>query len=332
MKVSILIPVRNGAQFLSECIDSILSQTYKNWEVIIVNDHSEDNTLEILKNYALDHSKITVVNNQGKGIIPALQLAYSLSSGEFITRMDADDIMMPNKIDLMVSELQKRGIGFVAVGLVKYFSEEGIGEGYFYYQEWLNTLTTQGNNFDEIYRECVVPSPGWMMHNSDFEKLGGFDSKLYPEDYDLAFRMFSVGMKIASIPTIIHLWRDYPTRTSRTDINYSDNFFLPLKMKYFFELHRDVSRPLEVWGAGNKGKEMARHLLELGVEFDWATNNVNKIGKEIYGKVLISDKDIFNQESPQILVAIRNRKASSDIKKLFNSRGLEPNSDYFFMS
>ena len=276
MKVSILIPVRNGEQFLEECLVSILNQSFENWELIVVNDHSTDKTEEVLKEYALKDNRICCYNNTGKGIIAALQLAYSKSSGELVTRMDADDIMAPHKIESMVNRLIERGKGYVAVGLIEYFAENGVGEGYFYYQEWLNGLTLRGNNFDEIYKECVIPSPCWMMHRVDFEIIGCFDSEIYPEDYDLVFRMFKHGLKIASVNQVIHHWRDYSTRTSRTDPHYSDNFFLPLKMKYFFEIHHDAKRPLVIWGAGKKAKELAQKLIENNVEFDWATNNLNK--------------------------------------------------------
>ena len=332
MKVSILIPVRNGEQFLKECLDSIVGQTYANWELIIVNDNSLDSTEDILKEYQSQDSRISYYTAKGKGIIDALKLAYSKSSGELITRMDADDIMLPEKLELMVQKLQESGKGNVAVGLVEYFAENGVGEGYTKYQDWLNQLTLAEKNFNEIYRECVIPSPSWMIYREDFEKIGAFNSDIYPEDYELTFRMYKYGLKVASIPKMIHKWRDYSTRTSRTDPHYSDNFFLPLKMKYFIELHRDSNRPLEVWGAGNKGKELAKYLINKGIEFEWACNNPNKIGKDIYGKILISDKEIFNRENPQILIAIRNDKATGQIKKVFDSKNLTPNLDYFLLS
>ena len=332
MKVSILIPVRNGEQFLNECVDSIIGQTFRDWELILINDHSSDNTEQILKEYANQDSRISFCNNSGKGIINALQTAYSSSSGDLITRMDADDIMISNKLELMAAKLQETGNGFVAVGLVEYFSENGVGEGYFRYQEWLNKLTLSENSFLEIYRECVIPSPSWMMYRDDFEELGAFNSEIYPEDYELCFRMYKHGIRVASIPKLIHRWRDYVTRTSRTDPNYSDNFFLPLKMNYFIELDYDVTRPLVLWGAGKKAKEVAKYLIEKDIEFYWATNNPNKIGKEIYGKIMISDKEIFSNQNPQILIAIRNEAASAEIKKALNSKNLTPNFDYFFLS
>ena len=332
LKISILIPVRNGAQFLKECLDSIIGQTYTNWELIIVNDNSTDSTEQILQDYQRQDSRIQYYTNTGIGIIEALKLAYIKSSGQLITRMDADDIMFPTKIELMALKLKETGKGFVAVGLVEYFPKDGVGEGYLNYQEWLNKLTLAENNFDELYRECVIPSPSWMMYRDDFEKIGMFDSEMYPEDYELCFRMYKFGLKIASIPQVIHRWRDYSTRTSRTDDNYADNFFLKLKMHYFLKEHHKVGRPLLIWGAGNKAKELAQYLINKQIEFSWATNNSKKIGKDIYGKILITDKAIFELDNPQLLVAIRHKETSSEIKKVLDSKNLAPNLDYFFLS
>ena len=317
---------------MKECLDSIVNQSYPHWEVIVVNDHSVDNTVSLLETYSHQESRIRFFHNKGKGIVKALQLAYSQCGGELITRMDADDLMKPDKISLMVAQLIQKGKGYVGVGLVEYFAEEGVGEGYFYYQEWLNTLTTNGTNFEEIYKECVIPSPSWMMFKEDFEKIGRFDSEIYPEDYELAFRMMKHDLKIASIPQVIHLWRDYSSRTSRTDPHYSDNFFLNLKMKYFFELHRDSQRKLTIWGAGRKGKELAAFIIKLNCEFSWVTNNPNKIGRYIYGKQLESDEELDLNQPPQILIAIRNKGAQKEIKEALDSRNLAPNFDYFFLS
>ena len=117
-----------------------------------------------------------------------LKFAYSKSKGNYITRMDSDDIMVPEKLELMVNALQKSGDGHIALGQVSYFSKDGISDGYYSYEKWLNKLTRAGSNYSEIYKECVIPSPCWMVSRKDFDLCGGFNSDIYPEDYDLAFR------------------------------------------------------------------------------------------------------------------------------------------------
>ena len=95
--ISILVPFKNTSLFLTECLESIFNQTYSNWELIIVDDNSTDNSLSIVRSYAENDSRIKLFKNKGSGIIDALQLAYSKSEGALITRMDSDDIMMENK-------------------------------------------------------------------------------------------------------------------------------------------------------------------------------------------------------------------------------------------
>jgi len=136
--ISIVMPAKNTAVFLAECVDSILSQTYTNWELLVVDDNSTDVTFSVLEDYQKQDKRIQVFKNTGSGIIDALRLAYSKSNGDFITRMDADDVMAPLKLETMLTALQKAGTGFLATGLVSYFCDGEIGGGFKKYEEWLN--------------------------------------------------------------------------------------------------------------------------------------------------------------------------------------------------
>ena len=147
--VSILIPFKNTASFLDECMNSILNQTYKNWELIIVDDHSSDSSYNIVNNFVENDKRIKLFKNPGNGIIDALQFAFSKSFGDLITRMDSDDMMRPEKMETLATNLLKYGTHHVAIGLVNYFSEEGIKSGYKRYEVWLNTLTKKGTNYAE---------------------------------------------------------------------------------------------------------------------------------------------------------------------------------------
>ena len=105
--VSVIMPVKNAMPYLSACLDSILNQTFKDWELIAVNDGSDDDSEETLLAYARSDSRICVYNNSGTGIIPALQLAYKKSSGNYIHRMDADDLMLPEKLQSLLDLLKE---------------------------------------------------------------------------------------------------------------------------------------------------------------------------------------------------------------------------------
>jgi glycosyltransferase involved in cell wall biosynthesis len=327
MLISILMPVKNTAPYLSDCLDSILDQTETDWELIAIDDHSTDESGEILRKYAERDERIKTFPNEGKGIIPALQLALSESDGDLVTRMDSDDLMDPEKLAAMKADLVEAEKGHVALGLVEYFSDEPLGTGFQRYEKWLNGLTLKGENFTELYRECVIPSPCWMVYREDLDACGGFEPNRYPEDYDLCFRFYEAGLKPLPSNQVLHLWRDHPKRASRTDDHYSDNTFLDIKLHYFFELNHDPERPLVIWGAGDKGKTIAAYLAEKNQAFHWVCNNPKKIGQTIHGQVLESAEVVGELKNPQVIVVISN---PDDQKEVLSELSGESMKDYFF--
>ena len=329
-KISILMPFRNTDQFLKEAVNSILYQSYKDWELIAVDDHSTDRSKEIMLGFAEADTRIKVLGNTGTGIIPALRTAYNYSSGAFITRMDSDDIMQPEKLQSMISDLLRMGTGHVALGQVQYFSDSGISDGYSKYEKWINKLTASGTNYDEIYKECVIPSPCWMVHRKDLERCGGFDPDRYPEDYDLTFRFRQHGIRCIPSSNLLHLWRDYPTRTSRTSEHYAQNAFLDLKVHYFLILDYDPARSLALWGAGNKGKTIARLLKDQKVPFKWLCDNPKKIGRKIYGIELHTYELLRTLPDPQSIVSVANPMAQNDIRQYLGALEQTAAKDYFF--
>ncbi len=119
--ISIVIPFKNTQDFIGECIDSIIGQTHQNWEAIFIDDHAEDHSFKIVKRYAEENTRLKVYKNKSTGIIEALKTAFSYCSGDYITRMDSDDIMMPNRLEVMLKSLEDHGKKHLAVGQVKYF-------------------------------------------------------------------------------------------------------------------------------------------------------------------------------------------------------------------
>lgn len=326
--ISIIMPVKNTASYLEECLDSILAQTYSNWELIAIDDHSTDTSAAILRNYADRDTRIQVWQNEGTGIIHALRTAYQKCKGTYITRMDSDDRMTSNKLDTLWSLLAATSEeGHIAIGQVQYFSDQPLGNGFQRYERWLNSLTVAGKNYQDIYKECSIPSPCWMVHRKDLDKCGAFQSERYPEDYDLCFRFYQQGLKVIPCDKVLHHWRDYPTRTSRTDPHYSDNRFLEIKLDYFLQLDYQTERTLLIWGAGKKGKWIAQELVNQQVPFHWVCNNPNKIGQTIYGCILENQEIIADFDNPHSIIAIANPEEQDAIKRQLKGKA---GVDYFF--
>ncbi len=328
--VSILTPFKNTEYFIKDCLNSIIQQTYSNWELIIVDDFSTDTSFNIVEEFSKKDSRITLLKNEGNGIIDALQLAFKHSKGYLITRMDSDDVMHPKKLEVLTNSLIKYGEHHVAIGLVNYFSEDGIKEGYKNYEIWLNNLTKIGSNYSEIYKECVIPSPCWMIHRNNLINCDAFNPNTYPEDYDLAFRFYKHNYKCIPCDAVIHNWRDYSSRTSRTHKHYAENHFIDLKLNYFLELDYNTNKTLIVWGAGAKGKKIASTLLKKEVPFEWICDNPNKIGRDIYGKILKPFSHLKTITNPQSIITVANKTAQKEITNYMEKLNMIPGQDYIF--
>ncbi|WP_452224731.1 glycosyltransferase family 2 protein [Lacinutrix chionoecetis] len=328
--ISILIPFKNTEAFLDACLNSILNQTYTHWELLIIDDNSTDKSYQLVANYAEEDNRIKLFKNDGSGIISALHLAFSKSKGEYITRMDSDDIMPNNKLKSLLDNLLQYGKNHVATGLVRYFSAEGISDGYRKYELWLNELTKNGTNYSEIYKECVIPSPCWMLHREDLVAIDAFKPKRYPEDYDLTFRFYEANYKIIPCNKVLHHWRDYGTRASRTDAHYAENSFIDLKLYYFLKLDYTPSRPLVIWGAGKKGKTIAKKLIEHKIPFQWICDNPKKIGKHIYDIEMKPFQYLEALHQPQSIVSVANSEEQLKIKAYFSTLKKQSMVDYFF--
>ena len=307
--VSILIPFRNEELFIRECLDSILAQTYEHWEAILVNDRSTDQGPSIAEEYATRDARFRIFYNPGSGVIEALRHGLKQSTGALITRMDADDLKTATNLESLVERVEP---GTVAVGKVEYFRDGGVGEGFKSYATWLNALSETDSHFSDVYRECVIPSPCWMMTRTDLDSIGGFEHNRYPEDYDLCFRMYAHGLKTKGTDLIIHRWRDYDERSSRILDYYADHTFLDLKMHFFAQIDFDPSKKLVVYGAGKKAKYFVRNWK---TPITWVTSNEKKIGHIVYGNRIQSAREFLPDTSHQIVVLVASPKDKDDIKQ-----------------
>jgi glycosyltransferase involved in cell wall biosynthesis len=325
-KVSIIIPCKNAAEFLDETLLSIRNQSFIDWECILVDDHSTDSSLEVFNEFAAEDARFQSFKNTGVGVIQALQCGYKHSTSTIITRMDADDLMPVNKLSNLLKALEEKGTGHVATGKVKYF--DALGEGFKNYERWLNKLIDENSHRAHLYKECVIASPNWMLYRKDFERIGAFDSAVYPEDYELVFRMFSGGLKVAAVNEVTHLWRDHEQRASRVSLFYAANTFLPLKLSWFQKLNRDETKKLILLGAGKKGKAIAKELKRLGMVFIWQTNNPKKIGHFIY-EVEVHSQHLPEKTDAQVLLGLSSPGEVSQLEEELSAKEFDLGEDYF---
>lgn len=212
--VSVVMPVYNAGKFLEESIESILSQSYKNFEFIIVDDASTDNSWSILQKYAQRYKRIKIDRNKKRmGVSITVKKAIVQAQGEFIARMDADDIALPNRIEKQIQYLQENP-RTVAVGgqcLIINEQKEIIGEKVF------------PTDFKQIYKYIFhfvpVQQPTLMIARTrlpiDFEYYR--DGMNTAEEVELYFKFFKYG-KVENLPDYIHLYRLHSHNTSLENV------------------------------------------------------------------------------------------------------------------
>lgn len=329
--ISIIMAAKDTAPYLPQCLDSILAQTYPNWELIAVNDHSTDSTPEILADYAKKDSRIRVFHSERHLLIPTLKEGYPHIRGTLINRMDSDDKMPDYKLQIMLDAWLEHGKGTIVAGGTQHFVDEGqVGDGFLRYDRWLNSLARNSCHYEQIYRECVIPSHCWLIHKDDFDKVGAFEPEIYPEDYDLCFRFYQAGLRVIGIDKVLHFWRDRLERISRTWAEYKDNRYFDLKLKYFLKIDREAPRPLVLWGAGRNGKDLAKLLLAKGQMFHWVCDNENKIGKDVYGIRMEHYEVIKTLDNPQIITVVASPAGREEIAFTLGKWGKHPVQDYWF--
>lgn len=279
------MPVKNAGPWLKECLDSILSQSVTTWELVAVDDHSNDDSLNLLTTAAERDPRIKVLKNAGSGIISALETARTEINGTWVSRMDADDIMPKNKLQVLL-ELLNGSETSVATGKVQYFGTEELSDGYKQYETWLNERMSLNDHEKWKYRECTVAGANWMTHIQNLD----WDGLQYPEDYDLVFHWHKIGCEFRSSEQITHRWRDHTNRTSKTSENYKQEAFFQLKIQRFLEQDYHPKKSLFILGDNQKSK-LAKSVLE--------SNNV---------EVVVLGKDELEIIGPhleaQILVAV----------------------------
>lgn len=293
MSISIIIPFRNAERWIGETINSIIQQSFHDWELIAINDFSTDESLQLVKEFRNKDERIKTYNNSLPGIIPALQLGLKHAKGMYITRMDADDIMPKDRLELMLTTLKNATSNTVVTGRIAYFSDTLVSEGYKKYEDWLNERITARDHFDHIYRECVVASPNWLVRKIDLIKAEIFDRLEYPEDYDMVFRFRESDFKIEGINETTLLWREHPDRTSRNSAVYDQKSFFELKLKWFLKLNELKNEKIGIMGAGKKGKIVAKFFIDKEIEFDWYDQNFERFNNPILGKQIL-DQEYIN--------------------------------------
>lgn len=312
--VSYLMPFKNSSKFIAQSIDSVLTHDTYPVELILISDNADQASLEIVRQF-VTKPNVRLFQNQGRGIISALQTGTLNASGTYIGRIDSDDLLPKERTSDMVRALEQNKYDIVT-GLVKYFSDADISDGYLRYENWINNITTNQKQYERIFQECVIASPAWVMKKETYLESVP-KNWTYPEDYHLCLAWYYQNRKIGFVNQIVLNWREHPDRTSRNYDDYKIESFYKLKLQFFLE-HEWKKRNVFVWGSGPKAKLLEALLRE------------NKI---LYKSINSREKvQLLKKMNPEKDVIISVLGLEEEIKKsqeIFESNGFVNNVSYY---
>jgi glycosyltransferase involved in cell wall biosynthesis len=326
-RVSVLLPVRNAAATLGECLSSLAAQTLADHEVVAVDDHATDGSRVILEEAARRDARVRVLDNPGEGLVAALNAAAQAARAPLLARMDADDVCHPDRLRAQAARLETAPDLSVLGTCVRLVGTSGRSEGMQAYVRWLNGLLDHDAIVRDLFVESPLAHPTVMMRAQMLAHLGGYRAFDGPEDYDLWLRARAAGARFAKLPEVLLDWRDGAGRLSRTDPRYAPARFRDLKIRAL-EAGALGGRPTVVWGAGPVGKGWSRALRARGHEVAaFVEVHPGRLGQRIHGAPVVPVEAAAATPGALHLAAVGQPGAREEIRRHAARLGLRDGSD-----
>lgn len=329
-EVAVLLPFHNAAATLGETLDSIQRQTLRDFTVIAVDDGSDDDSADIVRQRMHDDPRIHLLQPGRQGVVGAMNSALEACRSPLVARMDADDLMDAQRLELQCAYLQTHPEIALLGSRVEMFADSPLSDGLLEYIRWQNDCLTPQQIADNIYVELPIAHPTLMFRREAVITAGGYRDGDFPEDYELLLRLHRRNERMAKLPQTLLQWRDSGSRLTRTDQRYSREAFDRIRAEYLTDdprLHN--GRPLVLWGAGRKSRKRAALMLEKGFrQLAWIDIDPRKIGNQIDGIPVVAPDWLRREERPLVLNYVNNHGARELIATELEGMGYRQGEDF----
>jgi glycosyltransferase involved in cell wall biosynthesis len=260
--VSVLLPFRNAGNSLADAIQSILRQTFTDYELLLVDNASTDDSTIIARELARQDHRIRLLREERPGIVPALNTGLAHARAACIARMDADDIAYPERLAMQYRYLQNHSeIGLLASKVD--FAGSVRAEGLRAYVDWSNQLISYAQLSMNRFVDAPLVHPSVMFRKQEADRHGGYREGDFPEDFELWLRWMEAGVGFAKIDTPLLQWQDHPQRLTRRSERYRPEAFYSTKAIYlnqWLRHHNPFYPEVVIWGGGRKSRQRAALL------------------------------------------------------------------------
>ncbi|MEP1094278.1 MAG: glycosyltransferase [Cyclobacteriaceae bacterium] len=324
-KVSIVLPFYNSKSTLEKAIESIVNQIFKDFELLLIDNGSTDDSSAIAEKFADQDQRIKVFFERQRGVVFAANNGLSNSRGEYIARMDADDVSLPNRIADQVKLLDAQlEIGLVS-GLVRYAGDDSNG-GFIRYVNWSNGITRPEALYLNQFVEYPIVNPSIMIRRELYKEYGGYRDGDFPEDYEFFLRLQSHNIQMIKTDSVVLEWNDLPHRLTRTSNKYTSDAFFQVKAKYLSKWLREnnTRHPrVIIWGGGKLARRRSKYLEQHGVVID-SFIDVRKSSDPAL--IYYEDTELF--KNAFILSFVSNWDARDQVRTFLNEHAFVEGQDY----
>ena len=295
-RVSVLLPTFNALATLPRAVASLRAQTFRDWELLVVDDGSTDGSADWLRTEAAREPRLKVISQPHAGIVPALNGGLAEARGEFVARMDADDESLPERLAEQVAWLDAHPDTGVVGALVEFAGDRTTSAGYALHVDWLNSVVSPEQIALNRFVEAPFAHPSVMFRRGLAARHGGYRDGNFPEDSELWLRWLEAGVRMAKVPRVLLRWHDPPARLSRTDPRYDVEAFYRLKAEYlarWLQAHVPTERQFLVWGAGRTTRKRVKLLEAHGITVTaYVDIDPNKHGRSRAGHFVLAPEQV----------------------------------------
>jgi len=320
-RVSVLLPARNAAATLDAALASLRRQTWSDWECVVVDDGSTDATGEVARAAAAIDPRVTVISTPHRGLVAALGTGLERCRGEYVARMDADDLMRRDRLALQVDALD-RDSRLAAVGShVRFFPRAGMSDGLRAYEQWLNSVDSPARVRAEAFVESPVAHPTLLVRRSVLS-AAGYRDRGWPEDYDLVLRLLASGHDIGVVPRRLLGWRDGPGRLTRTHPAYGLDRITACKASFLADGFLAGGERYLLWGYGGTGRALARALRGHGKHPSHVVDvHAGRLGNVIHGAPVVPPAALADLPRLPLVASVAGEAARSEIRATLAALG-----------
>jgi glycosyltransferase involved in cell wall biosynthesis len=326
--VSVLLPAFNAAATLPACLTSLSRQTLTDWECVLVDDGSTDDTPRIARDAATADPRVRLLTTAHRGLVAALGQGLATCRGMVVARMDADDLMHRDRLEAQVDALAADP-SLSAVGChVRMFPRGALARRRRDYESWLNAIDTPEALVRDAFVECPVAHPALAIRRHVLETFG-YAACEWPEDYDLVLRLIAAGHRIGIVPRRLVAWRDAPGRLSRVDPRYGLDRFTACKAHHLARGFLAGSDRYVLWGYGGTGRALRRALAQHGLLPSHIVEiKPTRLGQRIHGAPVIAPGELPGLRGVPIVVSVAFAGPRGEIRRALEGMGFTETRDF----